>query len=483
MALHMSSSLKLNKSAGVGISSPGVASEARTTSSVILKVNDPIQTAPNYDTRVLNLSQVLEDQRSRSVRKLYVDLEHGYKRESYIRQAVDKYAEKLVTNIWEIKDCIRTDQPAVQRYITHRLNLMSLSTGYSFTLTLADIGRKLSRDGVVYLIKAYTEDPVVVTGFNVRAVSPKGKLAGLFIADAKFMYAIKDKDTGDIIAWLYKDENLGDQGVEKVIALEDLYILMYAPDGSIKQGNSQFAAALGDLRALRSLEDGVLKLVYRYLNPLIHISTPDLNGTTLGDQSEIDIYSSAVERMSHDGFFVTGPNVTIKAIGAESQALRTEGYLNFFKTRGLAGLGMSGLMMGEGNYVNNAGASALSAQMYDRATFYQKVINLFLTEGLLKDLLLEIGMSAFDNKTGDFKVKFVLPDFDDEEVRRRQNHWADLFTKGIAQRDEARKNSGMAPIGLAEDTTLHGIKARLDSKVAKAKAVMKPKPPVKKKPK
>lgn len=432
--------------------------------SLILKVNESNQLAQlsDYNIRTSHLNSFPENAHSSTV-QVMKDLEKGYKLESYIRQAVDKYAEKLVANIDSLDDIIKTEDKALLKYIKYRLNLITEATGTPFLLHLADMARKIVRDGKVFWIKSYSPT-VRVPGYTVTPTSKKGMIAGLYLLDSKYLLKIKDNNTGQVVGYLYQDNDTAMRPIQKVIPLEDLYIYTYAPDGTVPDGNSQFIPALGDLRALRSLEDGVLKLVYRYLNPLIHIKTPDLNGTAIGDQSEIDIYSTAIEKMSHDGFFVTGPNVDIKAIGAESQALRAESYLSFFKTRGLAGLGISALALGEGNYVNTAGASALSAQMFDRATFYQRLLSHSVTNTLFRDLLAEIGKSLVDTRTGDVRVSFTIPDFDDEESRKKVNHIADLFDKGLYTLDEARELAKVKKSPYKIDDLYYGIKAQLDSK-------------------
>lgn len=434
------------------------------TNSLILKVNESNQLAQlsDYNIRASQISSFPENAHSSSV-QVMKDLEKGYKLESYIRQAVDKYAEKLVANIDSLDDIIKTEDKAILKYIKYRLNSITEATGTPFLLSLADLARKIIRDGKVYWLKSYSP-AIRVPGYNITPISNKGMISGLYLLDAKYLLKIKDNSTGQVVAYLYRDNDSAMKAIEKVIPLEDLYIYTYAPDGTNPDGNSQFTPALGDLRALRSLEDGVLKLVYRYLNPLIHIKTPDLNGTAIGDQSEIDIYSSAIEKMSHDGFFVTGPNVDIKAIGAESQALRAESYLSFFKTRGLAGLGISALALGEGNYVNTAGASALSAQMFDRATFYQRLLSHSITNSLFRDLLGEIGKSLIDTRTGDVRVSFSIPDFDDEESRKKVNHIIDCYDKGLYTLEEARTLAKVKKSVYKIDDLYYGIKAQLDAK-------------------
>ena len=54
-----------------------------------------------------------------------------------------------------------------------------------------------------------------------------------------------------------------------------------------------------------------------------------------------------LEQMEEDGGLATNERVEIKAIGAESLALRISEYLNYFKNRVYAGLGMSGMDFGE----------------------------------------------------------------------------------------------------------------------------------------
>ena len=106
-----------------------------------------------------------------------------------------------------------------------------------------------------------------------------------------------------------------------------------------------------DILALRRIEECVEKLIYKNLFPIMHVKvgTEKMPAQILRDGTrEVDIATEYLSKMEEDGGITTNERVEIKAIGAESLALRVESYLTYFKNRVYAGLGMSGIDFGEG---------------------------------------------------------------------------------------------------------------------------------------
>lgn len=404
----------------------------------MFRVNNPVDTAPNFK---YSLDGVQDESK---VKKLQ-QLKTAYNIDGYVRQAVDKYAEKITLNINKVSDIIVTENEHTLAYLTYRLNLLSEGQNYPMVLFLTDVGRYYVRDGEVFIVKGYAKGSINIPGVSLRGVDGRPLIGGYFVVDTHKMVPLIDRDSGKTLAWVYRDV-VNNKNITKVFPLDQVYHLTYCPDGLEGRGNSQNIPAIEDIRSLRNAEEAVLKLIYRHINPIIHVSTPDMLEDGEGRQEDVDLISQSISQMAHDGFIVTGPGVEMKSIGAESQALRAESYLNFFKTRSLSGLGMSALILGEGNYIGNAGANALAVQMFDRAKFYQKALSVLLTHTLLRDLLLEANISIYDTKTGELSAQLVFPDFDDDEKRKFQNHQADLYSKGVLSLPEVRKACDLPPL-------------------------------------
>lgn len=175
--------------------------------------------------------------------------------------------------------------------------------------------------------------------------------------------------------------------------------------------------------------------------------------------------------MAHDGFIVTGPGYDLDVIGSESQALRADPYLTFFKKRGFAGLGISSLIMGEDAYMGSGGRNAVDVQMHSRARHFQWVLSTYLTHTIIMDLLTESGYNILD-EDGNFVAEWEFLEFDSDEIRKEQNHVADLFTKDVITRTEARrvlKHNPMSELE-AEDTYL-AMKTRSEVAINASKPV------------
>ena len=362
----------------------------------------------------------------------FEDLIGAYRVDGHFRQSVDKYAEKMVLTSFDVTQCLSGSNKQAVRYVIRRFAEMSYSQQYPMSLLVSDLSRRFIRDGSALAIKAYSPGD-----------KEKTKLGGLFLAEARDMYPVYDKDSGERLGWLHRAPALEGRSSRRAEEMrffteEDVYRWTYCPEGPDGWGSSALVPAIDDIRSLRMVEEATLKLLFRHLNPLVHVSAPDREGDSNGSQDDIDLVSQIIEQMANDGFIVTGPGYEMKAIGAESVALRAEPYLAFFKQRSFSSLGVSALVMGEGHYVGKEGADALNAQIASRIQFYQQALGELFTLTLIADLLKEGGYPLFD---GDSKplVRWTFQPFDAQSERARQNHLADLFTKNVLSQDETRE--------------------------------------------
>ncbi len=423
----------------------------------IYRMDHPVDSAPTVPTQFLSVNEF------HSTRPVHFqELHNAYHVDSYIRQSVDKYAEKVCANGFKLSEVIESDDEFLKTYLVRRLNLMGRAQGYEIPLLSLDVARRLVRDGNVFLVKAWVPS-IQVPGVTLKGLPGRGLIGGLFLLEAENMIPVIDQRNGARKGWIYRYRD-GMKIQDKLFPLDQIYHFVYCSEGIDGWGYSQNIPALEDVRSLRNAEEAVLRLLYRFLNPLIHVQSPDILGDGQGLQEQVDLAAQILSQMAHDGFVVTGPDYEMKAIGAESQALRAEPYLEFFKQRGFAGLGVSSLIMGEGNYIGNAGANALSVQMHDRAKTYQHIFNQYFTTTILAELLVEAGRDIF-SEDGEAAATWTLPEFDDDELRRDQNHKADLFSKGALTRTELREYLKLPPLTTEEeDDTFQAITAKLEAK-------------------
>lgn len=196
-----------------------------------------------------------------------------------------------------------------------------------------------------------------------------------------------------------------------------------------------------DILALRRIEESVEKLIYKSLFPIIHVKvgTEKIPAKTLRDGTkEVDIAVQYLEQMEEDGGLVTNERVEVKAIGAESIALRVESYLTYFKSRVYAGLGMSGIDFGEASSTTKSSGEVLSAALVDAVQDYQSTFAVFMDK-LLLEILLESG--RYENEldlSEDDIVKFMFHPIDKNERITKESHILNMANAGLIMIEEAR---------------------------------------------
>lgn len=426
------------------------------------RVPHPIDNAPDITGRALPAN------REKQVPKIpFEDLRNAYHTDGYVRQSVDKYAEKVIS----AGHVIKTNDEDVEKYLKLRFFLMGQATGYPFPLLISDVVRRFIRDGNGFIVKAWARTDEPYPNLRLRGLQGRKPIGGLFILEAANMLPLIDKTTGIRKAWVHTEYNSRGQKIERLLELDQVYHFAYCPEGLDGWGYSQNLPAIEDVRALRSAEEAVLKLIYRHLNPLIHVSTPDLFNDGTGRQEDVDLMVQLLTQMAHDGFIVTGPNYEVDVVGSESQALRADPYLNFFKKRGFAGLGISSLVMGEDAYMGTGGRNAVDVQMHSRARHFQWVLGTYLSHTILLDLLNEGGYDILD-ENGDLLAEWEFLEFDSDEIRKEQNHKADLFSKDVVTQSEVREFLGLDPMTdeQKEDTYL-AMKTRSEVTINASKPV------------
>ncbi len=423
----------------------------------IYRLDHPVDSAQDASRRKLDANTI----ETKSPIK-FKDLKAGYHVDSYIRQAVDKYAEKMVLAGYHIK----SKDPEIVKYLNYRMLALGKAAGYDFHLLISDIARRYVRDGNVFLVKAYTKTGQPLPGYDLRGLRGRPVIGGFFLLEAECMVPLIDKETGERKGWIYRYQD-GLTYQNKLFPIDQIYHFTYCPEGNDDWGYSMLGPALEDVRSLRNAEEAILKLIYRHLNPLIHVVAPDLLDDGQGRQEDVDLVSELITRMAHDGFVVTGPGYEMSSIGAESQALRAEAYLDFFKARSFTGLGVSDLIMGEAQYMGAGGSDAVSVQMADRANFMQWALSRWLTSTLIYDLLIEADIDPIDQETKEYIAVWKFNEFDATEKRAHQAHMTDAFTKGTLTRKEARNQMGLEPLTEEEENdTYMAIMSKLERQLA-----------------
>jgi hypothetical protein len=147
--------------------------------------------------------------------------------------------------------------------------------------------------------------------------------------------------------------------------------------------------------------------------------------------------------MDVEGGLVTNERVEIKAI-ASNQIIDAKDYLNYFEARVFTVLGVSALMMGRGNTANRSTGDNLSGEFTDRVKAYQRVLEAFIDDHMLNEILMEGGFDSVIN--ADDAVSFQFKEIDFDSLIKKENQAVFLYEHNAISEDEMRTLLGRDPI-------------------------------------
>ena len=145
---------------------------------------------------------------------------------------------------------------------------------------------------------------------------------------------------------------------------------------------------------------------------------------------ESDLVRNTIEYMPSGGIFVSDHRHKIEAIGSEGKALSIQDYIDYFKKRVFAGLGVSPIDMGEGDTANRSTANTLSKIAIQDVEALQATIKTFIETYVINELLLEGGYEdALLNDERKVQIKFGT--VDKEEKSKEENQAIQLWTNNL----------------------------------------------------
>lgn len=420
--------------------------------------------------------------KDQKIHDLILKASRAYIVDGLVRQAVDKYTE-LCRGYW------LDGEPERVKYLTRRLETMSLATGEHWKITVSRLFHEYFKNGNPFFIKVRGRTPMTKRGLYWNNPRP---IKSIFPISAERLDIATD-DSKMPIGWniidAQKRPNLNSgEGVEPYRS-EDTYIRlpelperhrdMLRPGVDIvhipyKQGaDSAWGVgltfpALDDITLLRAVEQMVASVIRKNSHPLIHYRITRASSPLSTVNAEIQQAGRMFRQAQPDGVIITGGAHEIKAIGSESQALRNEGYLIHFTKRGLAGLGVSPYLMGyEGATLGTAEAAI--AQLVDRVRTCQEQFAATFEMFFLWELLYESGrFNPWENDEDRCYLRFEEIDYN--RRIKEETHWTDTYNKGGIDVDELRSKLGYRKTYKAERLYLNQVQIPL----AKAKAADKP---------
>jgi hypothetical protein len=407
----------------------------------------PISKVRSVPPKVLNYAQSRASGRSSFLVPEYDLVEVGLVEDtdSYCRQAFKKKNGLMFKEGFEYsganKDTIR--------YMKTRMAQIARATKIPTIELLKRVAHSLIRVSNAFIVKV--RDPKASWG-RVRT-TPDGKklkpVAGYFPAAPETMLVELDRETGKTIGWrqMLPDGRYRDFKSEDVI-----HFTIDRREGFIF-GVPTLVPVIDDIRALRQLEENIELLLYQHLFPLFQYKVgteAHPAGLTEDGLREIDVVQQQIRLMPLEGGIVTPERHEITAIGSEGRAVRAEGYLDHFKKRVVAGLGISQIDLGDGQTTNRATANTLSRALIDTVKDIQDAFEAQWDAEVTSELLLE---STFgDNILEEENMVYLR--FNEIDIQNKidlEAHNIELFKANGLTYDEFRSELGHEPIPVPED--------------------------------
>lgn len=392
----------------------------------------------------------------------FEEINDAYDTDSIVRQGVRKQIELQTKLGWGL-DC-ETEEPL--EYLRYRFEVMGhLIEGQKcWDSQIDDVVSDFSKYSNAFLVKARRAIPEL-PGMPVRGAHGLPQpVACYFRADPSRIEPYFNKPGTKQTGWRYTKKS----GQVVVWGVAD--VLHFPFDVRVGEqvfGTPLLTPVLDDVRAYRQAEEMVLRLLHKHLHPLLHHEVPDLAGTGAGRQEDVDAAAARHRTIAPDGFIVTPPNHKISIIGAESKALRGEGFMKLIRERVYTGLGVNDAVMGGGQVGGEGTADMMTASMHNAAKAYQRSLGFMLQQGVLNELLLEGG---FDPLRPQDKVRWFWEDIERETLLKEQNHLAQLYANGGIEVDEFRRGLKRKPFTDEQLQRTHVHMVRIPEIEAEAEA-------------
>lgn len=328
-------------------------------------------------------------------------------------------------------------------YIAQRLNEIAYVSGQTFDGFIRETAANLITFHNAYIVKVrkLSSSSGKLRQIGNKTVEP---IAAYFNLPPESI-EVRVNQAGEPVYYRQKIK----QGKYVEYTASQIIHLHYNKRTGFVMGTPPLEPVKDDILALRRIEESIETLIYKSLFPIIHVKVGTEKNPAKKYQdgtTEVDIATKYIDKMEDDGGIVTSERVDIKAIGAESLALRVNEYLGHFKERVFIGLGMSGIDFGVGDSTGRATGEVLSESLKESVIDYQYTLSEFITERIINELLCESGRYKieYEIKEKD-KVYFEFTSLDVPGKIKKESHELNKMTQGAIDINEARRKMGHKP--------------------------------------
>lgn len=370
------------------------------------------------------------------------EISRAYHTDSYIKRAVDKYADLMFKNGWDFNG--KNDQAT--EYVWTRLKLIAEATGTPTETLLSQAAFDMVLFGNCYIVKARAKNGSMPTGVTAQGYSGKQPVAGYFVLPPSTVKINRDEN-GTIVG--YQQSSSGGQGID--IKPEDMIHIAYKKPTGRAYGIPFVYNVLDDVKILRQIEENVARLVYRNLFPLyvyqVGIDKPGFEST----DEEIEEVREQIRDMPMDGGIVLPERHNINVVGTQGAALDASPYLAYYRQRVFTGLGVSETTMGIGGTANKSTSDNQASDLFDGVKDFQRIYSEGIQFAIINELLFEGGYDPVMNP--DDEVKFFFEEIELDAKIKKENHITQLFTQNVLTHEEMRAAMGLDPV--ADESRLY----------------------------
>ena len=387
-------------------------------------------------------------------------IHQGLQQDGYIRTAVSKYINSIFLRGYNIHSL----RPAIEKYLQTRLQMIvDASPDHNH---LDDFLQAMVHDLVayanVYVVKNRRKQNTLPKGITIKGVpriKPKGKpedkpalenrdpIVAYELLHPCTVHAVRDKH-GNMLRfeqwpWGAKDRPSDSKKRAEFKPEEIIHIVVDREDG-FPYGTPFLAAVIDDIRMLRTLEDHVSRLTFRYAFPFTQVKVGEAKPGFQASEEDLAYYTKLVAGAPPDATLTTSEKVSFNMVGAEGKALDMTGYLEHFKGRTFAGLGVGSVSMGEGDTGTRATADAMSTEMHDQIKHFQNVLARNVNQEIFRELLLEGGFDLYADINKNW-AQLIFEEIEVEAKIKRESHYLSLLQAGAISFTEWRKETGRQP--------------------------------------
>jgi hypothetical protein len=364
------------------------------------------------------------------------EITKAYNTDSYVRQAIDKYVDLMFKAGWDITG----KNQAAMDYMKIRLAVISEATQTPTKQFFLEIAEDLVKYGNAFIVKARAKGTYSLPpGVTATPVTGNAPVAGYFTLPPTTM-KIAREENGTIVS--YQQEVEGKTPVE--FKPEDIIHIHWKKERGQAFGVPFLLPVLDDVKILRQVEEDVVRLIYRHLFPLhvyqVGLDRPGFEAT----DEEIELVREEIRNMTLDGGIVIPERHNLSILGNEGEALKVEGYLEYYRKRVFTGLGVSETIMGVGDTTNRATAESMTTEMHDRIKAFQRVMAEAVDFYIFGELLREGGFDPILRPEDD--VDFQFKEIDLDSRTKLENEITQLWNNNLMTFEEARQAIGYDPV-------------------------------------